>query len=80
MELERDATLRTEFLAGLKDQINKHNEELISTLDSYQALEMYDPVPARDLMQKISRRGKDASNVEASPKDRNSKATKFNRK
>lgn len=82
-ELEKDETLRTEFLAGLKDQINKHNEEMISSLDGYQALEMYDPVPARELMQKTSRRSKEASKEEGAPtdpKDRNSKATKFNRK
>ena len=79
-ELEKDEALRTEFLAGLKDQINKHNEELISTLDSYQALEMYDPVPARDLMQKTSKRSKEVAKEGPSSTDRNSKATKFNRK
>lgn len=48
--LEDDKSLRDEFLLQLKNKINEHNAEVIATLDDYQMIEMYDPVPARELI------------------------------
>ena len=48
--LEDDKALRDQFLSDLKTKINEHNAEVIASVDDYQMLEMYDPVPARQLI------------------------------